>query len=221
MKVATLLLSAFTLILPPAVHADTISGVTPEFNEPGPGPGPAPGPAPAPPPQPPPRAPAPDVYTVFHPAGTFDNGFTLSGTLTLDDTATLFTASTLSAGIFGFDTVVGQACDFPTASDCALTLGSGAGGPELNLVFALVSFNIGGRGSVFGSIDDPANGYVSDIYINAQDTIQLVYGGTSDTQLGIPPTAAPTPTPEPSTLLFLSTGLLGAAGAIRRRFVRS
>jgi hypothetical protein len=91
----------------------------------------------------------------------------------------------------------------------------------------------GGYLDIYGLLFDVAGGYTANVWSNGVvPGFGLTYGagdalnGTVLTTYGEPFSGTSidgnfAPTPEPSTFLFLGTGILGLAGATRRRFAKS
>ena len=136
-----------------------------------------------------------DVTEVFNLFGEFDNGSTLSGTLTVDTTAGSATAIDAFADGFEFKTITGQ------SSGLEYTIDADAAGnaAQLSLVFGVHSL-VGYGGSSL-SPDTTLNG------------ISLKGGGANP--------AESAPVPEPSSWAMLIVGFLGVALFATRRGRRS
>jgi hypothetical protein len=147
------------------------------------------------------------------PASPSNGGFVESGsgTLTATDTGGQWVINSIS-GIFGGSTITG------------LTSFDGSD----NLLFPASTF-LDGDGIAF----ETANGTEADIFsffspgtkdIPAGNNYGEELGGTASgfgvgtLSLTDPPAAT---TPEPSALILCATGMLGAAGALRRRYLNS
>lgn len=136
-----------------------------------------------------------DVTEVFNLFGEFDNGSTLSGTVTVDTTAGSATAIDAAADGFEFKTITGQ------SSGLEYTIDADAAGnaAQLSLVFGVHSL-VGYGGSSL-SPDTTLNG------------ISLKGGGANP--------AESAPVPEPSSWAMLIVGFLGVALFATRRGRRS
>ncbi len=120
-------------------------------------------------------------------------------TVVFDEPALLQGDATITSFISSSPSVISVEIN-PTSDDCANTSGPGA----------CVEFDL-------------TNGEIADNYVGPLNTIGTftINSGTADeviiTDLG-PSTS---PVPEPSTLALFGTGLIGAAGTLRRRFLPS
>ena len=132
-----------------------------------------------------------DVTEVFNLFGEFDNGSTLSGTLTVDTTAGSATAIDASADGFEFKTITGQSSGLEYTVN-ADTAGNAA---QLSLVFGVHSL-VGYGGSSL-SPDTTLNG------------ISLKGGGANP--------AESSPVPEPSSWALLMMGFVGVGLFAARR----
>lgn len=158
---------------------------------------------------------------VFTATGTFQDGTTLSGQITLDATSgapitqTLALGAPASLGPFttalGFNTIVG-----PLGTLDAILLTDSTSNDFLDLIYkvpdlanpiaiSLCSFTVASICTVNG-VD-----FWSTFYSTPQSTQQMELNSGELTPI------ATIGTPEPSSLLLLCTGLLGMAGAARRK----
>jgi hypothetical protein len=143
-----------------------------------------------------------DTFQLFNVTGTFDNGSILSGTATIDTTLGTVTtsdfvvsgpfAATYLNGIYAQETNIDGYTIFTRDSSNFLILTLPLG--------SLVGYQGGGI-SNSSSADNTESGAV----------IDLVSGQFTAAPSGV--------TPEPSTLVLLGTGILGLAGAARRKFL--
>jgi hypothetical protein len=134
-----------------------------------------------------------DVTEVFNLFGEFDNGSTLSGTLTVDTTAGSATAIDAAADGFEFKTITGQSSGLEYTVN-ADTAGNAA---QLSLVFGVHSL-VGYGGSSL-SPDTTLNG------------ISLKGGGANPSESS--------PVPEPSTWALIIVGFAGV-GLVAARHAR-
>jgi hypothetical protein len=134
-----------------------------------------------------------DVTEVFNLFGEFDNGSTLSGTLTVDTTAGSATAIDAAADGFEFKTITGQSSGLEYTVN-ADTAGNAA---QLSLVFGVHSL-VGYGGSSL-SPDTTLNG------------ISLKGGGANPSESS--------PVPEPSTWALIIVGFAGV-GFVAARHAR-
>jgi PEP-CTERM motif len=132
-----------------------------------------------------------DVTEVFNLFGEFDNGSTLSGTLTVDTTAGSATAINAFADGFEFKTITGQSSGLEYTVN-ADTAGNAA---QLSLVFGVHSL-VGYGGSSL-SPDTTLNG------------ISLKGGGANPSESS--------PVPEPSTWALMLVGFAGVGVFAFRR----
>jgi hypothetical protein len=147
--------------------------------------------------------------TVFNLQGTFDNGAALGGTITLDGTSTSFSAidATISGGgapTEEFTSISNQGQN-PSLYYLSLYSGSAYFFPDINTT-SLAGFD----GSLLCSSNSLCSGDASIAgYPDAS--------GTTLTSGSITPQTSSV-TPEPSSIALLATGMLGVAGALRKRF---
>lgn len=153
--------------------------------------------------------------TVFNVSAYTGQTQTLSGTLTLDASSTSFDAATLTynglAGSFTFDQFLQQG---PLNGQYEVTLTDTAVDAQLYLLVPGASLN-GYQGSQICT-------YIDDVHgtcgfgagpqrfsgVSAPGHVLYFTAGT---------VSPPSVTPEPSSFVLLGTGLLGAAGVVRRR----
>ena len=148
-----------------------------------------------------------DTITTFDAAGMFASGSKLSGQLTIDTTTGVVTSVNL--GVTGpdnllFTTIGGQSANTPTAGNYHLSLLSGSNTFNFELPVGTL---VGYTGGLIASTSNPeSSGNTSAIFFGNTGTFDYLTSGSV------------APTPEPSSVLLLGTGVLGMAGVLRKRF---
>lgn len=148
-----------------------------------------------------------DVIDTFAADGTFADGATLSGTLSIDTTIGAVMASSLRASLpdnLGFTAIQGVAPGWPVAGDTGIELGVAASGYPLLMLGTGTPDLIGYAGGPLDSLTYAPSGYYTAIYDSASQVVALSDGGLA-------------PVPEPGGLFLTAcAGLLGLV-VIRRR----
>jgi hypothetical protein len=159
-----------------------------------------------------------DSFSTFNLNGTLSDGGSFSGTVLLDTTTGLFTGADFTVlsigGPYNFDSApVGQ----NVISTFTFVTFRQTGGLDLFGLNLPEASLIGYTGGTLCSLDQPCLGASGLIYVSSP------YGQDGSGPVAIAGTltlASPTAvTPEPSSFVLLCTGVLGLAGATRRRFL--
>jgi hypothetical protein len=164
-----------------------------------------------------------DVLTTYtFDNGVFQSGGTVTGTVTIDSTNNTATANLIADGISFTDTETGL--DAATSgfytSPTSLQFLYGASQqfdiffPDIPNLAAFTGGAVCTTASALADCELSVN-YGSETFLRASfENSDSLVSGTLD------PLAAPSATPEPSSLVLLGTGALGLAGAVRRRVLR-
>jgi hypothetical protein len=159
-----------------------------------------------------------DTFSTFNIDGTLSGGGSFSGTVLLDSTTGLFTGADFTVLSIGgpYNFVSAPAGQNVISTDTFVTFRQ-TGGLDLFALNLPEASLIGYMGGTLCSLDQPCLGPSGLIYVSSP------YGLDGSGPVAIAGTltlASPTAvTPEPSSFVLLCTGVLGLAGATRRRFL--
>jgi hypothetical protein len=138
----------------------------------------------------------------FTVSGTFEDGATLSGTVTIDVMTGVATAVDLVVGppdSLTFTFIQSQLADQASGTYTLFTGTAASGLPNLNIVLPTTTL-VNYSGGFIASTTQPFGGFFSDIFYSDTLQVNLTQGTLT------------APTPEPASLTLLAIGAAGLAG---------
>jgi hypothetical protein len=148
-----------------------------------------------------------DTLETFNLTGTFGPSEPLTGIITFDTTTGLATFGDFSATVNGTTYVFDSApIQDPYYGEGFTSLAFYDASAGININLPGTSF-VGYSGSSLCSLSSPCGDYRT--YINVTNPVTIVESGSLTSAI----------TPEPSSLILMTSGLLAGAGFVRRRFV--